>query len=103
MKFFRILMLFLATFLASVGTHAAWWEFGRESNEPSITDLRFNSVDAARLDDAMILGPEDLQNGVIVVRGQAQVGRGEIGLVEISLDGGKTWSPANLADRGLFT
>lgn len=103
MKFFRILMLFLATFLSSVGTHAAWWEFGRESNEPSITDLRFNSVDAARLDDAMVLGPEDLQNGVIVVRGQAQVGRGEIGLVEISLDGGKTWNAANLADRGLFT
>ncbi|MDD5296467.1 MAG: hypothetical protein PHU46_06095 [Rhodocyclaceae bacterium] len=103
MKFFRILFLFLAALLSGAGAHAAWWEFGRESNEPSITDLRFNSVDAARLDDMMVLGPEDLQNGVIVLRGQAQVGRGEIGLVEISLDNGKTWNAATLADRGLFT
>lgn len=103
MKFFRTLILFLATFLSCALAQAAWYEFGRESGEPAISSLRFNSVDAARLDDTMVLGPEDLQNGVIVVRGQAEVGRGEIGLVEISLDSGKTWSPATLADRGLFT
>lgn len=103
MKRIFALMLFLVTLLPSFGAHAAWWEFGRESNEPAITDLRFNSVDAARLDDNMILGPEDLQGGVIIVRGQVQVGRGEIGLVEISLDEGKTWNTATLADRGLFT
>ncbi len=103
MKIFRTLILFLVALLSNVGAHAAWWEFGRESNEPSIVDLRFNSIDAARLDDVMVLGPEDLQNGLIVVRGQAQVGRGEIGLVEISLDEGKNWNTATLDDRGLFT
>ncbi len=103
MKYFRTLILFLATFLSCAGAHAAWYEFGRESGEPAISSLRFNSVDASRLDDTMVLGPEDLQNGVIVVRGQAEVGRGEVGLVEFSLDGGKTWNPATLADRGLFT
>jgi len=103
MKLFHTLMLLLAMLLSSLGAHAAWWEFGRESNEPSITDLRFNSLDAARLDDMMVLGREDLQNGEIVVRGQAQVGKGEIGLVEISLDDGKTWKAATLDDRGLFT
>jgi hypothetical protein len=103
MKRFFATILFLITLLPTAGAHAAWWEFGRESNEPSITDLRFNSIDAARLDDTMILGTEDLQGGAIIVRGRVQVGRGEIGLVEISLDEGKTWNTATLSDRGLFT
>lgn len=103
MKRFFALVLFLVSLLPSIGAQAAWWEFGRESNEPAITDLRFNSIDAARLDDTMVMGAEDLQGGLIIVRGQVQVGRGEIGLVEISLDEGKTWSTATLADRGLFT
>lgn len=106
MKFLRFLMLFLATLasLLAVGpAGAAWWEFGRESAEPAITELRFNSVDAGRLDDGMVLTRDDLQAGAVIVRGRAEVGRGEIGLVEISLDQGKTWVAATLGERGLFT
>lgn len=103
MKSLRTLILCLLTLLPSLSAQAAWWEFGRQDNEPAITDLRFNNLDAARLDDSMALGLEDLQNGQIIVRGRAEVRRGEIGLVEISLDEGKTWKPATLGDQGLFT
>ncbi|EAU54951.1 hypothetical protein [Mariprofundus ferrooxydans] len=103
MKSLKTLILLLILFLPYANAHAAWWEFGRESSEPYFTSLQFNSLDSARLDEGMVLSPEDLQNGSIVVRGQAQVGRGNIGLVEISIDEGKTWEAAKLDDRGMFT
>ena len=93
----------LILFLPNISAHAAWWEFGRESSEPYFTSLQFNSLDSARLDDGIVLSPDDLQSGSIVVRGQAQVGRGDIGLVEISIDEGKKWEAAKLDDRGMFT
>jgi len=103
MKSLKTLILLLILFLPNISAHAAWWEFGRESSEPYFTSLQFNSLDSARLDDGIVLSPDDLQSGSIVVRGQAQVGRGDIGLVEISIDEGKKWEAAKLDDRGMFT
>ncbi|PIX54959.1 MAG: hypothetical protein CO188_06900 [Zetaproteobacteria bacterium CG_4_9_14_3_um_filter_54_145] len=103
MKSLKTIILLLILFLPNISAHAAWWEFGRESSEPYFTSLQFNSLDSARLDDGIVLSPDDLQSGSIVVRGQAQVGRGDIGLVEISIDEGKKWEAAKLDDRGMFT
>ena len=82
---------------------AAWWEFGRQDNEPAITDLKLNSVDVVWAEDKVTLSPEDLVQGEIIIRGQADIRKGIIGLVEISLDDGKSWSKAELGERGLFS
>jgi len=95
--------LFLCLALVGLNAQAAWWEFGRSDGEPVITDLKFNKVDTARAEDRVVLTREDLEQGVITVRGRAEVRRGLIGLVEYSVDGGHKWLKATLGDRGLFS
>ncbi|MDP2431441.1 MAG: hypothetical protein Q8O33_05370 [Pseudomonadota bacterium] len=95
--------LFLGLALVGLNAHAAWWEFGRSDGEPVITDLKFNRVDTARAEERVVLAREDLELGVITVRGRAEVRRGMIGLVEYSIDGGQKWLKATLGDRGLFS
>ncbi len=95
--------LLLVALLLTPAVQAAWWEFGRSDSEPSITDLKFNRVDVARAEDRVVLTREDLESGVITLRGRAEVRRGLIGLVEISLDGGQKWVKAALGERGAFT
>jgi hypothetical protein len=82
---------------------AAWWEFGKREGEPAITELKINAIDATRLVDSIALSRDDLVNGIIVVRGKAEVRPGAIGLVEYSIDGGKLWRTATLGDRGVFS
>jgi hypothetical protein len=82
---------------------AAWWEFGKREGEPAITELKINAIDATRLVDSIALSRDDLVNGMLVVRGKAEVRPGAIGLVEYSTDGGKLWRTATLGDRGAFT
>lgn len=80
----------------------AWWEFGRREGEPAITELKVNTVDATRMVDSVMLAREDLVNGLVTIRGRAEVRQGTIGLVEYSIDGGRTWRAATLGDRGMF-
>lgn len=95
--------LFLGLALVGLNAHAAWWEFGRSDGEPVITEIKFNKVDVFRAEDRVVLAREDLEQGVVTVRGRAEVRRGLIGLVEYSVDGGHKWLKATLGDRGLFT
>lgn len=97
-----IWLLLIAIFLVPAA-QAAWWEFGRSESEPVITDLKFNRVDVARAEDKVVLTREDLDSGLITLRGRAEVRRGLIGLVELSLDGGQKWIKATLGERGAFT
>jgi hypothetical protein len=100
---FGSLVLLMALLLLAPGSRAAWWEFGRTDGEPVILDLKFNRVDVVRAEDRVVLGREDLVNGVLTLRGRAEALRGLIGLVEFSLDGGRKWTPATLDERGAFT
>ncbi|MDP2832495.1 MAG: hypothetical protein Q8Q28_04195 [Pseudomonadota bacterium] len=95
--------LFLGLTLAGLNAQAAWWEFGRSEGEPVITDIKFNKVDVSRAEDRVVLTREDLEQGVVTVRGRAEVRRGLVGLVEYSVDGGNKWHKATLGDRGLFS
>lgn len=95
--------IFLLLSLFTMSAQAAWWEFGRSDGEPVITDLKFNQVDVTRAEDSVVLTREDLQNGVLTLRGRAEVRRGLIGLVEYSLDGGQKWLKLDLDERGAFT
>lgn len=89
--------------LATSPALAAWWEFGRAEGEPAITELKLNRVDVFRAEDLVVLSREDLDAGdMLTLRGRAEVGRGLIGLVEVSLDGGDTWKKATLGERGRF-
>lgn len=97
-------MVLMVLAVSSTVVSAAWWEFGRAEGEPVITDLKFNRVDVLRAEDLVVLNREDLDaSGVLTLRGQAEVRRGLIGLVEVSLDGGETWQRAVLGERGRFT
>lgn len=89
--------------MTAMPSEAAWWGFGKAAGEPMLTDLRFNQVDALRVDESLVLAPEDLGNGMLTLRGRAEVRKGKIGLVEVSTDGGANWQPATLGDRGMFT
>lgn len=95
--------LLFVTLLLAPAAQAAWWEFGRSDSEPVVTDLKFNRVDVARAEDKVVLTREDLDSGGITLRGRAEVRRGLIGLVELSLDGGQKWIKASLGERGAFT
>ena len=77
----------LALMCVAMQAPAAWWEFGRQDDEPVITDMKLNSVDAARLVDHLVLNRDDLVGGAITVRGRADVRTGRIGIVEYTLDG----------------
>lgn len=103
MKKFLRLALAAAALLACHAAVAQWWNFGRTDDEPRISELRLNNVDASRLVDSVVMSRDELPNGAIVARGRAEVNRGAIGIVEYSLDGGQTWRPGTLGDRGLFT
>jgi hypothetical protein len=98
-------VIFVALLILAAGqADARWWEFGRADDEPVVTELMFNQVDVAYAEDVVVLSREDLgAGGMLIVRGRADVGRGLIGLVEVSLDGGETWQRATLGDRGRFT
>lgn len=97
------LCLFLCVSLLPSAGQAAWWEFGRSDGEPVFTDLKFNRIDVARAEDRVVLTREDLESGLLTLRGRAEVRRGLIGLVEFSLDGGQKWVQATLDERGAFT
>ena len=77
--------------------------FAEIALEPEIAELKFNAVDASRMVDQVVMSRDELQNGIVVVRGRADVPTGQIGAVEYSLDGGRTWAQATLGDRGYFT
>ncbi len=96
-----LLFVFLVT-LSGLAS-AAWWEFGRAEGEPAITELKFNRVDVSRAEEVVVLTRDDLDSGLLTLRGRAEVGRGLIGLVEVSFDGGETWKKALLGERGRFT
>lgn len=89
--------------LAGPAAQAQWWNFGRADDEPRITELKLNAVDATRFVDSVVMSREELSNGLIVARGRAEVSRGTIGIVEYSTDGGQSWKGATVGDRGLFT
>jgi hypothetical protein len=95
--------VFIAVSLLAVPAQAAWWEFGRSDGEPVITDLKFNQIDVTRAEDTVVLTREDLQGGVLTLRGRAEVRRGLIGLVEYSMDGGQKWIRSTVDERGAFT
>ncbi|MDZ4200582.1 MAG: hypothetical protein U1C96_00330 [Gallionella sp.] len=104
MQFMRAAWFLMVCWMTALTpAHAAWWEFGRNENEPAISELKFNQVEAARVEDQMVIGRDELQGGSVTIRGRAEVRKGEIGLIELTFDGGQTWVPAIAGDRGFFT
>lgn len=81
---------------------AQWWRFGSDASQPVFSDLLFNNVSALRVERSLQFSQEDLDSKKVVVRGRAEVGQGNIGRVEASLDDGISWTPIPVGERGLF-
>ncbi len=96
------LVFAMAIFFPQTGS-AAWWKFGRNEDVPEIDGLKFNSVNAEDVSETLLMGKDDLVNGKVIIRGRAELGKGTVGKVEVTTDGGKTWKKAVLGDRGMFT
>lgn len=99
---FIVGVLMLAALMFAQGAAAQWWRFGADAAEPVFTDLLFNQQSALRVDRALQLGRDELDNGRVIVRGRTEVAQGSIGRVEASLDDGVSWSEVPFSDRGLF-
>ncbi len=103
--FTLLLVLFYLGVMLLTATpgQARWWIFGKQESIPEFTSIKFNSINVENVDEQITLAREDLVDGGITIRGQAEEDKGIIGKVEVSFDGGETWHKAVLGDRGMFT
>lgn len=99
---FRIVMLALLCMLFSSNAWAGWWIFGQTEDEVSTSYIYLNNTSFSELADKSIVYKEMLENGEIVIKGEAKAGKNSIGLVEITTDGKGTWNKATLNDSGTF-
>lgn len=97
-----LVSLLLILFVVSTQATAQWWRFGADAGEPVFSDLLFNQINALRVDRSLSFSADDLDAGKVIVRGRAEVGQGDIGRVEASLDDGISWVDVPVNDRGMF-
>ena len=81
---------------------AQWWRFGTDASEPVFTELLFNKISLVNPDRIVQFTREDLDNGEVMVQGRVEIGQGNVGRVEASLDGGTTWEAIPFNSRGIF-
>lgn len=99
---FKIVMLTLLCMLSASNAWAGWWIFGQTQDEVSTSYIYLNNTSFSELADKSIVYKEMLENGEIVIKGEAKAGKNSIGLVEVTTDGKVTWNKAILNDSGTF-
>ncbi len=94
----RLIVSIIGVFITVGILHAAWWKFGRKKAIPEITSLYICKIDARDIEEGVYISPSDLEGGLIVIKGKAEMRKGKIARVKISLDGGKTWEDAKVKE-----
>ncbi|NLG19431.1 MAG: hypothetical protein GX556_19080 [Fibrobacter sp.] len=97
-----LLSLLLSVTLFSSKADAFWWLFGKTKDDVRFTYLNINNMPFDQSSNEITFYQDQLQNGIIEIRGRAVAGRARIGSVQISLDDKESWQPATLNDDGAF-
>ncbi len=92
----------LIALLFSQVSYAAWYDFASQKGVPEISELSFGKVELTYLPDIYQLGSDKLEGNALVIRGLAEISEGRIGVVMVSVDGGKKWDKAQLDSSGAF-
>ena len=104
MKVYKTIVLSLLLMAAlSSAADAKWWIFGQTEDEISIRYLYLNKVAFDESTTKISLYRDTLQEGMIHIRGKANVKSGKIADVRITLDEKKTWQKADLSSDGAFS
>lgn len=102
MNRFKIFILMLLCLLSTSNAWAGWWIFGQTQDEVATSYLFLNNSSYDELPEKTTIYKDTLENGEIIIKGEAKAGKNNIGLVEVSLDGKATWKPATINDTGTF-
>lgn len=94
-----VLMIFALT---ATQAQAKWWIFGQAEDVVEMEYLYVNGISFDDIDGEVMLSTESLENGMVRVHGKASAGRGTVGKVSVSTDGGDTWNTAEMAKDGAF-
>lgn len=98
----RVFVMVLCCALFASNASAGWWIFGQSQDEVATSYLYLNNTSFAELADKTTVYRDTLENGLMVIRGEAKAGKNSIALVEVSVDGKVTWNKTALNDKGTF-
>jgi hypothetical protein len=101
-KFYLVWLTCLMVIGISDLSFGAWYDFGKQKGVPEINELRMGRIELESLPDLLSMTTDDLDGGVMIIRGLAEISEGKIGAVQVSFDGGTSWEKANLDANGLF-
>jgi len=85
-------------FFTSTNATAQWWKFGKQKNLPEIIRLYLGDIDARDIEDEITITPDDLEHGVLYIKGKARVRKGKIAKVKVSFDGGRSWKDVKVKE-----
>lgn len=98
----KILLVILSLLLSLTSLQAKWWIFGGGEEEVGFDYLYVNALSFDDIAGSAVLPTSQLDKGALHVRGKARSGKGQIGAISVSLDGGKTWQKASFEKDGGF-
>ncbi len=100
----KMIRAMAAVLLLTGAAEAKWWIFGKSNDAVSLKYLYINRVPADESGKSIKLFKETLpSDGTVKINGRAQVGRGRVGSIRISLDDKeKVWQDVKFADNGTF-
>ena len=98
----KLLLLAITLMFISSGLNAKWWIFGSSKDPVNIKYLYINNISSDEADPQIKLYKRSLKNQMIILKGKAKSGKGEIGSIRITLNNKETWQDAKFAKDGSF-
>lgn len=102
MKLKKISLIFVILMVLSNVLYAKWWIFGGGEDEVGFDYLYVNSLSFDDVSKEAVLSESQLDKGLLHIRGKARTSKNQIGMINVSLDGGITWQKAPFSKDGGF-
>ena len=77
----KLLLLAITLMFISSGLNAKWWIFGSSKDPVNIKYLYINNISSDEADPQIKLYQRSLKNQMIILKGKANSGKGEIGSI----------------------